>query len=199
MRPRSLRNWQTVLMNEKPGSYTSALYATNGSSQGKINGWVGDVGLYAQPIATDRWTHLTLTFDGTTAREYVDGSLVATRPSPAAPSGPGPLRLGGNRVWSSETLDGLLDDVRIYDRALSAADIATDMATGLPGRSRRRLHRLHRLHRPLRLRLHLRTASSRRLTSRRRPGQRRPTAPGAATTERSPARYARSTGTVERP
>ena len=133
VRPRTLRNWQTVLMNETPGSYANALYATNGSSQGKINGWVGDTGLYAQPIATDRWTHLALTYDGTSAREYVDGSLVATKLSPAAPTGTGPLRLGGNRVWSSETLDGLLDDVRLYNRALTAADIATDMATGLVG------------------------------------------------------------------
>ncbi len=77
-------------MNETPGSYANALY-TNGSSQGKINGWVGDTGLYAQPIATDRWTHLALKYDGTAAREYVDGSLVTTKLSPAAPTGTGPL------------------------------------------------------------------------------------------------------------
>lgn len=133
VRPRTLRSWQTVVLHEKPGSFNNALYATNGGSQGKINGWVGDDGLYAPPIVTDRWTHLALTFDGTTARLYVDGSVAATRVTAAAPAGTGPLRLGGNRVWPSETLDGLVDDVRIYNRALSAADIATDMATGLPG------------------------------------------------------------------
>ena len=37
-----------------------------------------------------------------------------------------PLRIGGNNV-SGEFFNGLIDEVRIYNRALSAAEIAADM------------------------------------------------------------------------
>ena len=39
-----------------------------------------------------------------------------------------PLRIGGNQVWG-EYFAGLIDEVRIYNRALSAAEIQTDMNT----------------------------------------------------------------------
>jgi hypothetical protein len=40
----------------------------------------------------------------------------------------GPLRIGGNRVWG-EYFEGLIDDVRVYSRALTAAEILADMDT----------------------------------------------------------------------
>ena len=39
-----------------------------------------------------------------------------------------PLRIGGHSAWG-EYFAGLIDEVRVYDRALSAADIAADMNT----------------------------------------------------------------------
>jgi concanavalin A-like lectin/glucanase superfamily protein len=39
-----------------------------------------------------------------------------------------PVRIGGNAVWG-EYFKGLVDDVRIYNRALSLAEIQTDMNT----------------------------------------------------------------------
>jgi hypothetical protein len=38
----------------------------------------------------------------------------------------GALKLGGNAIWG-EWYAGLLDDVRLYNRALTAAEIQTDM------------------------------------------------------------------------
>ena len=40
------------------------------------------------------------------------------------------LRIGGNGVWG-EYFNGLIDDVRIYNRALTAAEIQTDMNTAV--------------------------------------------------------------------
>ena len=40
----------------------------------------------------------------------------------------GALRLGGNNIWG-EWFAGRLDDVRIYDKALTAAQIQADMNT----------------------------------------------------------------------
>jgi hypothetical protein len=39
-----------------------------------------------------------------------------------------PLRIGANAVWG-EYFAGIIDEVRIYYRALTAAEIKTDMTT----------------------------------------------------------------------
>ena len=85
----------------------------------------------ALPINT--WTHMAGTFDGTTLRLYINGSLVTSQ----AFAGPiftstGALRIGGNGVWG-EYFTGRIDDVRVYNRALSAAEIQTDLATPVSG------------------------------------------------------------------
>ena len=48
----------------------------------------------------------------------------------SARSGAEALHIGGNGVWN-EWFAGQLDDVRIYDQALSAAQVQTDMSTPL--------------------------------------------------------------------
>ena len=49
------------------------------------------------------------------------------------PNSTGPLRIGGNNVWS-RVLRGRIDEVRVYNRALTAADIQADMARAVvPG------------------------------------------------------------------
>ena len=40
-----------------------------------------------------------------------------------------PLRIGGNAIWNDEFFAGLIDDVRVYNRALSLAEIQTSMNT----------------------------------------------------------------------
>ena len=34
------------------------------------------------------------------------------------------MRIGGNTVWANEYFQGLIDEVRIYNRALSQAEVA---------------------------------------------------------------------------
>src|SRR5262249_46381804 len=46
----------------------------------------------------------------------------------AATSSTLPLRIGGNAIWP-EYFQGLIDEVRVYSKALSASEIQTDMAT----------------------------------------------------------------------
>jgi hypothetical protein len=57
---------------------------------------------------------------------------VATRSaSGSIQSTSSPLWIGGNSPYG-EYFQGLLDDVRIYNRALAQTDIQTDMVTALP-------------------------------------------------------------------
>jgi Concanavalin A-like lectin/glucanases superfamily len=40
----------------------------------------------------------------------------------------GALRFGGNNTWNDEWFAGLLDELRVYNRALTATEIQADMA-----------------------------------------------------------------------
>ncbi|MAE66408.1 MAG: hypothetical protein CMJ18_19230 [Phycisphaeraceae bacterium] len=85
-----------------------------------------DAGLKADTtLATGRWYHVAATWDGATVRLYVDGATddgggIAR----AAPIGTDdrPVYIGG-RIGTRDLLDGYLDDVRYYDRAISAAEV----------------------------------------------------------------------------
>ena len=122
--------WQTVAMKEDPahGSLAYGLYAT--SSVPFSNAWWVEDSVWAPDasrLAAATWTHLASTVQGSTQRLYVNGALVDTRAvTGAAPVSSGPLRVGGNGVWSGEWFDGQIDEVRVYDRALSAAEILAD-------------------------------------------------------------------------
>ena len=75
------------------------------------------------------WTHLAATYDGATLRLYVNGAQVGSKAvSGAIATSTGPLRIGGDSIWG-EYFSGLLDDVRVYKRALSASEIQTDTNT----------------------------------------------------------------------
>jgi len=79
--------------------------------------------------SADRWVHFVGTFDGQSISLYVDGEWVETTEAQGRiPPSEAPLYLGalgpGSRV-----LDGQLEDIRIWDRALSA-DQAAEVAKG---------------------------------------------------------------------
>jgi Concanavalin A-like lectin/glucanases superfamily len=75
-------------------------------------------------LKTGEWYHVAATWDGSTARLYLNGQLDNT---PAARSGAIPsdtraLYIGGRP--STDYVDGMLYDVRLYNRALTQAEIA---------------------------------------------------------------------------
>jgi hypothetical protein len=83
------------------------------------------------PIGLNVWTHLAMTFDGTTVRLFIGGSQVASvAASGSIVTTTGVLRIGGNGPPGGY-FQGLIDDLRIYNRALSAAEIQSDMTTAV--------------------------------------------------------------------
>ena len=71
----------------------------------------------------------SFTFDGSALRFYTNGVLVKTKTGvPAILQDTGSLRIGGDSVWG-EYFKGAIDDVRVYNRALSVAEILRDMTT----------------------------------------------------------------------
>ena len=132
--------WQTLLMKEGTGTFAYALYATGGeplTPGGPLqpNGWWGpEQNVYSSPLPVGAWSHVAVTSDGTTARAYVNGVLKDSAPvGGQLEATTGQLRIGGNAIWGGEFFQGALDEVRIYDRALSAADIQHDQVTAIGG------------------------------------------------------------------
>ena len=83
------------------------------------------------PPAT--WSHLATTYDGSTLRLYVNGAQVSSKPvTGGIVNGSGPLHVGGNAVWA-EWFSGQIDDLRVYNRALTSGELQTDMNTPVGG------------------------------------------------------------------
>ena len=74
-------------------------------------------------ISVDEWAFWTGTYDGTTMRLFKDGVLAGSAAATAPDlSGSNLYRIAdgnGNELWN-----GLIDDVRIYGRVLSAAEVS---------------------------------------------------------------------------
>ena len=86
----------------------------------------------AYPNNGTTWMHLAATSDGTTIRLYVNGTEVATKPAPAAIT-TNNLALGiGAQGDGTSPLQGAMDDVLLYNTALSATEIAA-LAGAVPG------------------------------------------------------------------
>ena len=76
-------------------------------------------------LALNRWYHVAGTWDGTNGRVYVDGVQDNTPTAKAAPIGTDAraVYLGG-RIGSTDVHTGPVDEVRFYNRCLTAAEIA---------------------------------------------------------------------------
>ena len=134
VQPTTVTGWRTILLKERGGNLSYGLYSSDDLSL--PSGWLrignADVSLRgptALPVGT--WSHVALTYGGGTMRVYVNGSQVATvNRTGSITTSTGALRIGGNAVWS-EYFSGLIDEIRIYSRVLTAAEITTDMNTAV--------------------------------------------------------------------
>ena len=136
----------TVAMKEQPATATSTgsgayLLAANDSTNQPISA-VWTVGTDILPggevtvggntqIPPNQWTHLASTYDGQTQRMYVNGVLVETLPQTGTiTTSGGVLRIGGNSIWGN-FFQGYIDEVRIYNQAISNAQIINDALTAV--------------------------------------------------------------------
>jgi glucose/arabinose dehydrogenase/PKD repeat protein len=122
--------YRTVVMKERTGGHAWTLYSTYAAPRAAVYvaGYRGASG--TTPLTAGTWTHLAATVSGGSLRLYVDGTLVNTTalPGPLTVTD-SPLRIGGNSFWSKEFFAGLIDEVRVYNRALSVSEIQADMNT----------------------------------------------------------------------
>jgi PKD repeat protein len=119
-------DYQSIITKPVDSAFSGISYVLHGGSRPSSLPSFAIAGMSANLLGTsilplNTWTHLAGTYDGTTVRLYVNGAQVATRvQSGSISSGNEALRIGMG--WS-----GVIDDVRIYNRALSASEVQRDM------------------------------------------------------------------------
>jgi hypothetical protein len=133
--PTTTRVWQTVASKEG-STMAYGLYGASDTGKPAINARTTREysARSASALPVNKWSHVAATYDGKTLRLYVNGveksALALTGELSGSTSDM--IRIGGNKVWG-EWFAGKIDEVRLYKRALTAAEIQRDMNTAVTG------------------------------------------------------------------
>jgi hypothetical protein len=136
--------WAHLVKATQPPSTTAVMHTlTNGNDQTEpfSFAWGHDTASFRQaaahqaingnyyaaqipsPLSANVWYHIAGTYDGTTLRVYLNGVLQATTPGVPAPLAPtGSLYMGGGSRPNTN-FAGSIDDVLLYQRALTDPEI----------------------------------------------------------------------------
>src|SRR6266480_1413813 len=124
--------WRAVIDKNVDGYYLMAS-SDQGNRPAVGGAWPPGNRILLGPsgLAVSTWTHLAATFDGATMRLYVNGVQVASQ-AQTTPlrTTTGTLQIGADS-YAGENFAGRVDEVRIYNRALTTAEIQTDMNTAV--------------------------------------------------------------------
>jgi len=114
-----------LVKNYKYFLYASgAGYCGDGSPLGGFSEVTNQTVCQPSPLPANAWTYLALSYNGSTLTLYRDGIPVATSNATGALSATtGTLQIGASQF--GEYFQGLIDEVRIYKRALTDTEIQT--------------------------------------------------------------------------
>ncbi len=144
--PRSLSQWGAILSNLQNNSTSESGYGLviNGTT-GKLVWWLqtaggtanDDINLTSYTPTLNVWQHIACTFNGSEMKLYVDGVLIESKARIGAidwSNLPIEARIG-SYIDNDEIhyFNGQIDDVRIWNRALTATEIAESMTNNLWG------------------------------------------------------------------
>jgi hypothetical protein len=103
------------------GGYYIRLNSTNFQSLLRFSG--GHVERSAGTAVLNEWNHLVMTYDGTTRKHFLNGVEVGSwNEGVTLAFNTSVVRIGANSS-TSEFFNGTIDEVRIYNRALSASEV----------------------------------------------------------------------------
>ncbi len=124
-------NWTSIMT--KSGVYwlfaTSSGRCGNGAIVGGFYDGTNHNNIcYSTPLSVGQFTHLTISYDGTSLKLYVNGSLATSQAySGAVDSTADPFLIGNSAV--NEAFTGTIDEVRVYNYAPTQTEIQHDMYT----------------------------------------------------------------------
>jgi hypothetical protein len=124
-------NWTDVVYKGNDNYYLEAATPQGAPAAGATAGGVDANVFGSAALPANTWTHLAETYDGSLLRLYVNGIQVGSQPltGPLATS-TNPLEIGGDSIYG-QFFRGTVDEVRVYNVALTPTQIQADMATPL--------------------------------------------------------------------
>ena len=131
----NLSGYQVIVLKATSGSWSGGygLSTLNGQLFAHLAGW-SYLHQTGYTVPTNQWVHVAATFDGTTSKVYVNGALIATKAVTATiPTNDLSMGIGCDIGVSGYTFSGQLDEVRIWNRALTLSDIQAKMNCEIPG------------------------------------------------------------------
>ncbi|MFK7972639.1 MAG: LamG-like jellyroll fold domain-containing protein [Bacteroidia bacterium] len=133
--PRTIETWARVnAFNGNGGLFQAglpgatdrdfSLRTTSTFEQFRVQLWGASDFDVTIPGSSEGWHHYAVTYDGNTVRLYFDGEVVGTQTANLV-SGNGSLLIGR---WQNARFNGDIDDFRVWDTALSQAEIKNWMS-----------------------------------------------------------------------
>ena len=138
VRPTANSSYRTVVLKEVSGELAYSLYAADSDHGARPSGWnrSANVSRYADgtgALPLNSYSHIAVTYNGSSLVFYVNGVVTkTTAASGNIQTSTMALRIGGNSIWG-EYFQGQIDELRVYNRALSQSEIQTDMVTPISG------------------------------------------------------------------
>lgn len=119
-----LNSWQLFLFRADPG-YGVSFVSTEGFNGGPLT---------VAPFPWNTWAHVVWTYDGSVKRGYMDGELATERDVAIAIDGLHDLYIGADEIGGVDELPyrGDMDDILLYDRALSGDEVRSLFGGELP-------------------------------------------------------------------
>ncbi len=138
VKPSTVDNvWQDVIYKGNDNYYLEATSTHSGNSIG--GGQFGAGESYGEAIGTgalaaSTWSHLAVTYDAVTRTLllYVNGVQVSSKTTNGGGilTSANPLQIGGDSIYG-QYFRGTIDEVRVYNVALTPAQIQADMSTAV--------------------------------------------------------------------
>jgi len=117
------KGWNTVL-SRGDDSWRSSRAGENNFMEAAVSGTTGDWTYGVTPVDDGKWHHVGWVYDGTMNYLYVDGKVDATEESTGLITvSTYPLFIGNNSQNTDREWTGLIDEVMIYNRALSEPEV----------------------------------------------------------------------------
>tara|TARA_Y100001970_G_scaffold82189_1_gene104073 strand:+ start:2282 stop:3601 length:1320 start_codon:yes stop_codon:yes gene_type:complete len=81
-------------------------------------------------LSANTWYHIVASYDGTTQKLYVNGSLDGSQ-NRSLNTGTGNVKIGRQPDWNGQYFYGFIDEVAIWDEALTASEVSSIYASGV--------------------------------------------------------------------
>jgi hypothetical protein len=118
-----IKDWEAII-TKGDGAYRISRASAGGALHMGINGTATEWFDGSREVVGGEWHHAACTYDGQLATIYVDGTIDATAQSSGSINATGDsFYIGENSGVGGRFFGGTIDDVRLYNRALSRDEV----------------------------------------------------------------------------